>query len=178
MAVIFILDRKQIFEIFFQCFSKGIVQVHWWMLMLHSVYPGLSLMEILIRKHTDFHIKVEVFVATAGPDQKLKKYFCQEKQHDIASSRFGENGSTRTVFSQSRLSPLIAVFTSEQAHPGAVPQLLNAVIQEARHPICINFSGKWVHNTWKEVIGVLQCCFPIVNELIYLAIISNAVVWK
>lgn len=182
MAAIFLLDWKQVFEIFFQCFSKGIVQVHWWMLMLHNVYPGLSLMEILIRKHTDFHIKAEVFVATAGPDQKLKKYVCQEKQQDIASSRFGENGSTRTAFSLAHLSPLITVFTSEQVHPGAVPQLLlNAVIQESRHPICtifINFSGKWVQNTWKEVIGVLQCCFPVVNELIYLAIISNAVVWK
>lgn len=182
MAVIFILDWKQVFEIYFQCFFKGIVQVHWWMLMLHNVYPGLSLMEILIRKHIGFHIKAEVFVATAGLDQKLEMYVCQEKQQDIASSRFGENGSTRTVFSLGHLSPFITVFTSEQIHPGAVPQLLNAVIhQESRHVICIifiNFSRKWMHNTWKGVIGVLQCCFPIVNELIYLAIISNTVVWK
>lgn len=182
MAVIFILDWKQVFEIFFQCFFKGIVQVHWWMLMLHHVYPGLSLMEILIRKYRGFHTKAEVFVATAGPDQKLEMYVCQEKQQDIASSRFGENGSTRTVFSLGHLSPLITLFISEQVHPGAVPQFLNAVIrQKSRHPICIisiNFSGKWVHNSWKEVIGVSQCCFPFVNELIYLAIISNAVVWK
>lgn len=158
------------------------MQVHWWMLMLHNVYPRLSLMEILIRKHIGFHIKVEVFVATAGPDQKLEMYVCQEKQQDIASSRFGGNGSTRTVFSPGHPSPLTTVFTSEQVHPGAVPQLLNAVIhQESRQPICIifiNFSGKWMHNTWKEVIGVLQRCFPIVNELIYLAIISSTVVWK
>lgn len=34
-----------------------------------------------------------------------------------------------------------------------------------------------MHDTWKEVIEVLQC-FPILNELIYLAIVSNTVVWK
>lgn len=62
-------------------------------------------MEILIRKHIGFHIKVEVFVATAGPDQKLEMYVCQEKQQDITSSRFGENGSTKTVFSPGHLSP-------------------------------------------------------------------------
>lgn len=94
------------------------------MLMLHNVYPRLSLMEILIRKHIGFHIKVEVFVATAGPDQKLEMYVCQEKQQDTASSRFGGNGSTRTVFSLGHLPPLITVFTSEQIHPGAVPQLM------------------------------------------------------
>lgn len=136
-------------------------------------------MEILIRKCIDFHTKVEDFVA--GPDQKLEMYVCQEKQQDIARSRFGENGRTRTVFSLGHLSPLITLFTFEQVHAGAVPQLLNAVIcQESKHPICIifiNFSGKRVHNTWK-VIGVLQCCFPIVNGLIYLAIVSNGVVWK
>lgn len=103
-------------------------------------------MEILIRKHIGFHIKLEVFVATAGLDQKLEMYGCQKKQQNIASSRFGENGSTRTVFSLGHLSPLITVFTSEQVHPGAIPQLLNAVIhQESRRPICIifiNFSGK------------------------------------